>query len=146
MKFHRLSAVFYEQFGLHEEILTNEKRPYYVLLLELDNLTFAIPLRSNITHAYSFIVDNSAGQKKGLDYSKAVVITDNQYIDSNTVTIRQNENNIYKQREYLIKKQFFSYVARYKKEVRRRLKTPALPVSLLCLYSSLKHFHKELGL
>ena len=146
MKFHRLSAVFYEQFSLHEEILTNENRPYYVLILELDNLTYAIPLRSNITHSYSFIADSSANQKKGLDYSKAVVITNDQYIDSSPVTIRQNEYNIYKQREYLIKKQFSSYVARYKKEVQRRHKNPALPVSLLYLYSSLKHFHKELGL
>ena len=146
MKFHRLSAAFYEKFGLHEEILTNENRPYYILLLELDNLTYAIPLRSNITHSYCFIADNYAGQKRGLDYSKAVVITDSLYIDSHPVTIRQNEFNIYMKREYLIKKQFSSYVARYRKEVRRRIKNPSLPASMLCLYSSLKHFHNELGL
>ena len=146
MKFHRLSTAFYKKFSLHEEILINENRPYYVLLLELDNLTYAIPLRSNITHSYCFIADNSAGQNRGLDYSKAVVITESHYIDSCPVTIRQNEYNTYKKREYYIKKQFSSYVARYKKEVRRRLKNPALPVSLLCLYSALKNFHNELDL
>jgi hypothetical protein len=62
------------------------------------------------------------------------------------VTIRQNEFDILKQREFLITKQFTSYVLAYKKEIRRRLENPALPVSGLCRYSSLKYFHKELGL
>ena len=146
MKFHRLSSIFYEQFGNFEEILNKENRPYYVLLLELDSLTYAIPLRSHITHPYCFIADSSDSQNKGLDYSKAVVITESQYIDSNPVTIRQKEYNIYKMQEFKIKKQFSSYVARYRKEVRRRIANPALPASALCLYSSLKYFHKELRL
>jgi len=147
MEFHRLSAVFYKQFNQCEEILTKEDRPYYVLLLELDGLTYAIPLRSHITHPYCFIADNSSGQNSGLDYSKAVVIIDPaQYIDPAPVTIRQHEYNVYKQREFIIRKQFSSYVALYKKEVRRRLKNPALPDSALCRYASLKYFHRELGL
>ena len=146
MKFHRLSAAFYKQFSFYEEILTKEDRPYYVLLLEMDGITYAIPLRSHITHSYSFIADNSAGLNSGLDYSKAVVITNSTQFDPSPVTIRQNEYNIFKKREFVIKKQFSSYVVRYKKEVCRRLKNPVLPVSSLCRYSSLKYFHKELGL
>ena len=147
MEFHRLSAAFYAQFGQFGEILTKEDRPYYVLLLELDGLTYAIPLRSHITHHYCFIADNYAGQKSGLDYSKAVIITDSiRYIDPSPVTIRQHEYNVFKQREYLIRKQFASYVAAYKKEVRRRIKNPALPAPALCRFASLKYFHKELGL
>jgi protein AbiQ len=147
MEFHRLSTAFYAQFGHFEEILTKETRPYYVLILELDGLTYAVPLRSHITHSYCFIADNSTGQNRGLDFSKAVVIIDSaQYIDPSPITIRQHEYNVYKQREYLIKKQFSSYVALYKKQVRRRLKNPALPVSALCRYSSLKYFDRELGL
>ena len=147
MKFRKLSSTFYKQFGLFEEILTKEERPYYVLVLELDDLTYAIPLRSYITHPYCFIADKSAGLNSGLDYSKAVVITDfDRYIDPAPVTIRQNEFNVFKKQEYNIKKQFSSYVLRYKKEVVRRLKKPTLPISALCRYSSLKHFHKELGL
>jgi protein AbiQ len=147
MEFHRLSAAFYAEFGQYEEILTKEDRPYYVLLLELDGLTYAIPLRSHITHPYCFIADNSTGQNNGLDYSKAVIITDlTQYIDPAPVTIRQHEYNVLKQREYHIKKQFSSYVAAYKKEVRRRVKNPTLPATSLCRYASLKYFHPELGL
>ena len=130
MKFNRLSAAFYAQFGHYEEILTKEERPYYVLLLELDGLTYAIPLRSHITHPYCFIANDSAGQNSGLDFSKAVVITDlARYIDPFPVTIRQHEFNVFKQKEYLIKKQFSSYVTMYIKEVRRRQKNPTLPVS-----------------
>jgi len=147
MEFHRLSTAFYAQFNRCEEILTKEERPYYVLLLELDGLTYAIPLRSHITHPYCFIADSSSSQKSGLDYSKAVIITDSaKYIDPAPVTIRQHEYNFLKQREYLVKKQFSSYVALYKKEIHRRQENPALPVSSLCRYASLKYFHKELGL
>ena len=147
MEFHRLSTAFYTQFGCCDEILTKEERPYYVLLLKLDGLTYAIPLRSHITHLYCFIADTSDRQKSGLDYSKAVVISDiAKYIDPAPVTIRQNEYNILKQQEYLIGKQFSSYVKSYKKEILRRKKNSALPASPLCLYSALKYFHKELGL
>jgi hypothetical protein len=69
-----------------------------------------------------------------------------QYIEPIPVTIRQHEYNIYKQKEYLIKKQFSSFVATYKKEIRRRQKNPALPISTICRFASLKYFHRELGL
>jgi protein AbiQ len=147
MEFHRLSTDFYKQFGLYEEILTNENRPYYVLLLELDGITYAIPLRSHITHRYCFIADDSGGEKKGLDYSKAVVISDSSiYVDPTPVTIRQHEYNVYKKEEYNIKSKFSTYVKSYNKEVRRRMENPLLPVSALCRFSALKHFHKELNL
>jgi len=147
MEFHKLSAAFYVKFNQYEEILNKENRPYYVLILELDGITYAIPLRSNISHSYCFIADDSSGRRRGLDYSKAVIITDViQYIDPAPITIQQKEFNILKQQEFLIKRQFSSYVALYKKEVRRRQKNPAIPVSAILCYSSLKYFHKELGL
>jgi hypothetical protein len=69
-----------------------------------------------------------------------------QCIDPTPVTIYQKEYNILKQQEFLIKRKFSSYVASYKKEISRRKKNPALPISAICRYSSLKYFHKELGL
>jgi len=79
--------------------------------------------------------------------AKSIVITDtNKYIDPSPVTIRQHEFNVLKQKEFLIKKQFSSYVKLYKKEVQRRQKNHSLPVSLLCRYSTLKYFHEELKL
>jgi len=147
MEFHRLSAAFYAQYSNCAEILTKEYRPYYVLLIELNNLIYAIPLRSHITHSYCYIADHSSGLNSGLDYSKAVVITDRlKYIDPVPVTVRQHEFNNLKQQEYLIKKQFNAYVKIYKKEIIRRQKEEDIPVSSLCRYSALKYFHKELGL
>ncbi|MHC6204290.1 type III toxin-antitoxin system TenpIN family toxin [Breznakiellaceae bacterium SP9] len=147
MEFHRLTSAFYAQFGHCEEILNKDDRPYYVLVLEVDGLTYAIPLRSHITHPFCFIADNSEGQKSGLDYSKAVVIADKiLYIDPTPVTIRQHEFNALKQKEFQIKQQFSSYAAAYRKEISRRLQNPDLPVSARCRYSSLKYFHKELGI
>jgi protein AbiQ len=147
MEFHRLTSAFYTQFGHYAEILTKEDRPYYVLVLKTGGVTYAIPLRSHITHRWCFIADNTGGQKSGLDYSKAVVIADTAlYIDPAPVTIRRNEFNVLKQREFLIRRQFSSYAASYRKAVLRRMKNPALPESALCRYSSLKYFHKELGL
>ena len=147
MEFHRLTSAFYAQFAHCEEILTKDDRPYYVLVLEVDGLTYAIPLRSHLTHPFCFAAGNSAGQKSGLDYSKAVIVADKiLYIDPAPVTIRQHEFNALKQREFQIKQQFSSYVAAYRKEISRRLQNPALPVSALCRYSSLKYFHKELGI
>ena len=147
MEFHRLSAVFYTQYSHCKEILTKEERPYYVLILELNGLTFAIPLWSHITHPYCFIADVINGQNCGLDYSKAVLIIDStKYIDPAPVTIRQHEYNVLKQKDFLIKKQFSSYLKSYKKEINRRKKNTQLPVSSLCRYSTLKYFHKELGL
>jgi protein AbiQ len=147
MRFNRLSAAFYSQYGAYGEILDKASRPYYVFLMQLDDLTYAIPLRSNISHGFCFIADNSNGQNSGLDYSKAVVIIDvAKYIDPADVTIRQNEYNVLKQHELTIRRQFASYVAFYKKEFLRRQKNPALPPSPLCDYASLKYFHNELGL
>lgn len=147
MKFHRLSTAFYNEFGLHDEILTKANRPYYVLLLQVDGITYAIPLRSHITHKFCFIANSANGQKSGLDYSKAIVITNPaKYIDPAHVTIRQHEYNVFKQHEFIIKKQFSSFVASYKKGIARRKQNPKIPESTLCRYASLKYFHKELGL
>jgi protein AbiQ len=145
MQFFRLSSAFYAQYGRFGEVLNKESRPYYVLLLEVDTLTYAIPLRSHITHAYCHIANPAI--KSGLDYSKAVIIIDkDKYVDPAPVTIRQNEFDVLKKREFQISQQFASYAASYKREILRRLENPALPESGLCRYSSLKYFHKELGL
>jgi len=77
----------------------------------------------------------------------AVVVTDRvKYIDDCPVTIRQKEFDFLKQHEALIQKQFARYVRQYKKDVLRHQHKPELPVSNVCLYSTLKYFHKELGL
>ncbi|MDR0910039.1 MAG: hypothetical protein LBM77_09775 [Spirochaetaceae bacterium] len=147
MHFSRLSHTFYEDYTNCREILTKEERPYYVLLVEVQSLTFAIPLRSHIHHPYCFLAASSDVDNSGLDFSKAVVITDIPlYVDPAPVTIRQDEFDIFKTHEFQIKQKFERYVKEYKKKVERRSKNPALPEDSLCRYSALQYFHKELGL
>ena len=72
-----LSKEFYSKFPLEKfpEILhKGESRPYLVLLVKIDELNFAIPFRSNINHKYCFKIFNNRNLKEGLDYTKAVVV------------------------------------------------------------------------
>jgi protein AbiQ len=144
MEFHRLAQSFFDDYKECPEILTKQSRPYYVLLLTLDEITYAIPLRSHIQHPHCFLAD---GKESGLDFSKALVITDRQkYVDTQPVTIRQKEFSVFKRHEYEIQKQFARYIALYKKEIARRKHNTELPPSAFCRYSPLKYFHAELGL
>ena len=71
-----LSPLFYERNSDNREILSKQNRPYLVLLVEYRGLKFAIPFRSNIqhSHAYKFQGESSKRRSSGLDFSKSVVI------------------------------------------------------------------------
>lgn len=49
------------------------------ICIKINDLLFAIPLRSNIRHKNAFWTDTSNGC--GLDFSKTVILTDDNYID-----------------------------------------------------------------
>ena len=109
--------------------------------VKIDNMTFALPLRSHIKHEYAFITDeiNSCG----VDYSKAVIITNAAYIDTTKQPrIRPNEYKVLANKERTITKEFTDYLLDYKDAVinnadRRRYTYK---------YCTLQYFHKELGL
>jgi protein AbiQ len=147
MEFHRLTSAFYVFYANCAEMLVKKDRPYYVCVLELDGICYALPLRTHITHPFCFSAAGYDGQKSGLDFSKAVVITDREkFIDPDPVTIRQNEFDVLKKQKHLISERFTSYVNLYKKEILRRIKNPTLPITAVCRYSSLQYFHDILGL
>ncbi|WP_244290528.1 hypothetical protein [Atlantibacter subterraneus] len=66
----------------------NEKvRGHGVVQIRLNELTFAIPVRSTIQHSESFILEINRGPDKrnkgmGLDYSKAVLLRESSHINS----------------------------------------------------------------
>jgi len=70
MNFFLLENNFYNDYSNCTEILKKSNRPYAVFLIKLNNLTFAVPVRSHITHKYSI----KTIENKGLDFSKAVII------------------------------------------------------------------------
>lgn len=147
MRFYRLTAVFFKD---HEntclEILNKRTWPYYVLLLSINNLTFAIPLRSHlpVDRRFCFVAD---GNDAGLDFYKAVVITDTQrYLEPNAIQIRQHEFKVLQQHEFDIKQNFVRFLMKYCKQMKRIQNNPSIPIPAWCRYSALQYFHKELGI
>jgi protein AbiQ len=80
-----LTLDFYNNNDHLKEIEKKVDRPYSVFVVDINNLTFAIPLRSSIRHDYFFPSSNITNAKKrenisngmgnaGLDFSKAVIV------------------------------------------------------------------------
>lgn len=147
MKFYRLTPAFFQDYCPScPEILKKPTRPHYVFVLTMRNLTFAVPLRSKLPsdRRYSFVADQGDA---GLDFTKAVVITDRQrYVTSKAIQIRQHEFNMLKQNEFVVARRFEQFLNSYIKQIQRQQKNPNIPQPKWCTYSSLQYFHKELGL
>lgn len=141
LRFIFLTQEFYNDYKNCYEIEQKQNRPYIMALATIKNLDFAIPLRSHIKHCNVLWTDKE--NKCGLDFSKAVVIADKlKYIDWATLPyIRQNEFNLLKGKDYIVKTKMESYLKKYIKaynnqSVRRN--------KLFCSFSTLQYFHKEL--
>ena len=108
-----------------------------------------IPYRSEITHKYAYHFSNttrSKAHRSGLDYSKIVIITKTEYIDTMDAIIDKDEFNETMVNLDRIKKEALNFVEDYvlhmsgvkelhKREFERRY-----------AYSPLKYFHSELGI
>jgi protein AbiQ len=114
MKFIFLSEHFYDDYKTCTEIEQKSSRPYAQVYTEINGVQFAIPLRSRITHK-EHVLWTDKGNACGLDFSKAVVITDDRYIDkSRQPYIRQNEFDSLRGKEYIVKQKLLKYIAAYK--------------------------------
>ena len=83
MRFAFLSDKFYEDYpaNRYPEIEQKRNRPYVVVFITIGERIFAIPMRSHIRHPHAYLTDKV--NQCGVDYTKAVVIIDEQkYIDS----------------------------------------------------------------
>ena len=140
MNFFLLENNFYKDYSTCREILKKTNRPYAVFLIKLNNLTFAVPVRSHITHKYSI---KTIGNK-GLDFSKAVVINDRQkYISKKYAYIDNREYQIIMEQKWKITKKMEDYIKKYK----MALKDTSIPANkILCNSSCLQYFHTELGI
>ena len=138
-KFIFLSSDFYNDYPATEypEIEQKALRPYIQLLTLIDGIQYAIPLRSHITHPHVFWTDKQ--NQCGLDFSKAVVISKQNYIDNTKVPhIRQNEFDALRGKDYRIQQKMAKYIADYKKA-----KTKDDEISQeLCRNSTLQYFEE----
>ena len=139
----QLTQLFYNEHSGCPEILSKLNRPYCVVLLEVDNLTFAVPFRTNINHKYCYIFQNSTrSENSGLDFTKAVVITNVNYIGADTF-IDNKEYTELVNKHAVIANRFAKFILNYKKWC---TDPHYYRVEQLLTYSSLKYFHNELGI
>lgn len=143
LKFIFLSQQFYNDYKNCCEIEQKQNRPYAMVLATINNIDFAIPLRSHIKHDNVLWTDKA--NNCGLDFSKAVVIVDKlKYINYSIVPfIRQNEFNSLKGKEYIVKTKMESYLNKYIKSYNKQ---EIIRNKMFCSFSTLQYFHKELGI
>ena len=137
MKFIYLSKAFYQKYSNCTEILIKENRPYACLRVNVQGKDFAIPFRHNIQHKYAFHTVGNCG----LDYTKAVPITDDAHIDDATPRIDSAEYQAVKGKEHIIEKEMARYIELYKK-AKLQANTPFY--QNIIKYSALQYFESDL--
>lgn len=137
MKLIILTRDFYTEHNQHEEILKKQDRPYACLTVKLDGILFAIPFRHHIKHRYAFHTLGDAG----LDFTKAVVITEKRYIASDKPTIESKEYAIVKKEEQKIRYKFKSFLHQYRRAMKHRDNPRS---AKLLKYSALQYFEDYL--
>ena len=137
MKLITLSSHFYNKYSNCREILSKPTRPYACLEVMIDGVRFAIPFRHHIAHKWAYITYDQCG----IDYSKAVVISDERFVGSARPIIEQIEFNALKGKDALIESGMRRYLAVYRKAVRYPKNVHYQSIRRC---SSLQYFHSEL--
>lgn len=138
-----LSEEFYEAYPeeKYPEIEQKHNRPYIQVYIEIDGIQFAIPLRSDIQHPHVLWTDKE--NHCGVDFSKAVVIQKESFIDLTKVPhLRQNEFDALRGKDFKIKIKMQRYIEAYKK-AKLNLSNPINQI--LVKYSTLQYFEEEIG-
>ena len=115
------------------------------MLIQIENNTFAVPFRTRITHKHSYRFSNTSritDKATGLDFTKAVIVNDSKYIGA-PARVDDAEYNELDINHYIIIKRFKRYITEYVK-YKKGLIPPQVAGNYK--YSTLKYFHKELGI
>ncbi len=137
-----MSEEFYRAYPreTYPEIEQKIDRPYIYVSVLINEAQFAVPLRSNINHGNVLWTDRE--NHCGLDFSKAIVITNEDFIDKNRVPhIRPNEYRSLIGKEYTISQKLKRYIEKYKKA---KQKQHIKANQDLCRYSTLQYFEEYL--
>lgn len=142
-----LSADFYSDYDAknYPEIEHKDNRPYMVMLIKIENNTFAIPFRTNVPHnnCYKFKTSTRPTDSvTGIDYTKAVIVNDGKYI-GNPARINDKEYTELNDNYGFIINQFRKFVSDYIKYANSEKRYYA---SKKFRYTTLKYFHNELGI
>ena len=118
--------------GIDPEIEVNSNQ-----LIELNGLLFAVPFRHHIRHPYAFHTIGEAG----LDFTKAVIITDMLFLSDDTPSIESKEFAIIKRNEQKLRYELSKYVNQYKRAMKHRTNPRSKNI---LKYSALKYFENYL--
>lgn len=134
---------FYTFEGLGQN---TQNRPYSMITIDIGSFMYAVPLRSNIKHNYCYKTIEENSEKKGLDFSKALIV-DVSDIGEDTL-INETEYEILKENYDHIRTQFSQYVKKYIYLMKKKTCGGALNrgEELTIRYSTLQNYHNELGL
>ena len=132
------------------EIMKKQQRAYNCLLFQSHYDYFiCIPYRSEINHKYSFKfkgTERSRLHKSGLDYTKILIVSNKDYIGDKDAVIDKDEFNetmIYLER---IKEAALEYVDDYVAHMKGYRILHEREFERRYGYSTLRYFHKELGI
>ena len=132
------------------EILEKKQRAYKCLLFQTHYEFFiCIPYRSEISHPFAFLFKKSQRShrhKSGLDYTKIIIINKNEFIDNKDAIIDKDEYIETIKHIEKIKKDALTYVETYMRHIAKIKIMDLHKFKRQYGYSTLKYFHKELGL
>ena len=141
-----LSKDFYDVYTKtsYPELECKETRPFLVLLVKINDLKFAIPFRSNITHNFCYKFENSNRISKSstaLDFSKSIIVKDDVYLD-NYAFIDKEEYKELNSKIYFIISKFKKFLLTYVK-IKESYDKNSYKYKLLN-YCTLQYFYEEI--
>ena len=148
----KLSELFFKPYPNppYKEILKKKERAYTCLLFQTHYDYFiCVPFRTEISHKYAYKFNNSKRSKKhnsGLDYTKIVIISDTKYLDNKDAIIDKDEYNETVVHIEKIKQDALDFVEDYLKHIRGEVMLHKKEFGRRYNYSTLKYFHKEMGI
>ena len=141
-----LSKDFYNVYpqDIYPELECKETRPFLVLLVNINELKFAIPFRSNITHNFCYKFENSNRVSKSstaLDFSKSIIVKEDMYLDDYAF-IDQEEYKELNSKIYFIISKFKKFILTYVK-IKENYDKNSYKYKLLN-YCTLQYFYEDI--
>lgn len=136
----RFVLLRYDYLTEHPTIEAMDKdRPHAIVLIEINGLRFAVPLRTNLNHRQGFkTIDNG-----GLDYSKALMIFEEKDISRDIKLESADEFKRINEHEEKIVAAFTKYVSRY---IAAQKKGDKNILGMTYRFTTLVNYHAELGI
>jgi len=148
----KLSDDFYHAYPNppYVEILKKRQRVYSCILFPTHHDYYVcVPYRTEITHTYAYHFKKSArsrAHKSGLDYTKIVIISKDEYCDNKDALVDQDEYYETMRNLKRIKREALRFVEDYVAHIKGTSVLHQQEFRRRYGYSPLKYFHRELGI